>query len=516
MANVNHTVSIGGTRASNSISPDASRLTETVRSSDGTKTEYKGTERGQTVANSAEILPQDWLTKLSLNHFQRHKEALTRLEKSLSQIEGRKRDSGKGLIQEAEQQVVVLRRSADQNPQKKEALLKQVGEIQTALAQVKKAQTEMETQLAKEGPKVLHKTRTEAAVSRLERYYGGKIPEEVQKNPEKVRELVIGRLRFKNEALIKGRKEALAEIQKWEKLKATGSAEEKGKAEKMIAKLKMDAERFLKGEKLFTQAIHFANQWIRELEKSAIEEELDVEPENLVSEGSESGDLAEPGGEGPAPARTEVMSTGGRNLSQNPAEVDSALLGISSTGGDFDEGYSEYVEIYGTTPSSPTVSAQGRVEISGLDLSGNNLALIQSSGRLQEDMRKTRKLLDQIMRRLLAGDLRVLDLALMILSHQGGLSTIQIGAKTVKALEQLDKSQNEITKQLDSVNANDPTFSSSLAKANIQANQVAADRNSVMNMLRTVLTTYEEIQNVTKSYLDIQGAQIRHLSRFNT
>ncbi|MBI2083098.1 MAG: hypothetical protein HYT76_05970 [Deltaproteobacteria bacterium] len=521
MSNINKTMNIGGSAGANSV-PQKSPSDEFSRTGkrDGVPSEYRSVEVSQKIAEAAEIRPQELLTRLSREDYQRHKEVVTDLETALSQVVDKKaleEGRAKGIVQFAREKLAGLQSKVNQekNPAKKQLLLKQVQTIKNSIDAVKKVQAEMETKFEAQGPSDVPKTRLDLALNKLTQIYGEKIP--VQE-PAKIREVVIGRLQKNLQLLAEGRRKVAAELRQQIELRKSGKADEK-----RIKELQLEEQKFLRGEKLYSDTIVHVENWVRELEKGTIESELRQElsvgqdDESVATEEEGSGGTSEASAATP----TNTPATG------RPGGSRGRFVGISSAGGGegtpYDDGDSDYIEMNrgsGGTTIVQSQSAGGASRPSDLmidiALSSTNTAVLENAGRVRAEWQRTKRVVDQIMRRLLAGDYRVLDLALIMLSHQAAMSTVTVGAKMVKALEEQDRQQQQVVTQLDQLSAENPNFASQASSANLQVNKIATDRQATMNLLRTALTSMEEIQNITKSYLDIQGAQIRHLSRFNT
>jgi len=484
MTAVNQTGQVGVARGP-AREPVDRRLSPERRPSEGTQTEYIGIENDRNVAGSADVRrPQEFLIRQSLDLHERLKERLADLESVLLKTTDAKTVRGakeKGLIHFSVNEVARLKR---------EGLLPQAAEIEGVLQKVTEAKEALETDISHSGPQDLSKARTDLATVKLESYLGTELPDEIKGDPLKVRELVVGSLRKKLEAVAARRKEILKEIHRTEEVKRTGSPEEKARADEALKRLRVELKGFEEGERLYSQGIVSAERWVLELEKGEVEKDLELSEEEFGEEEVRWGE--------PPRADKEDLLEG------------EAKVGISSVGGetDYEGGASDYVDL------SSAEAASGQEP--KLDLTGTQMAVTASSGRVKEDIRKTRRIVQQLLKRLLSGDYRALDLALIMLAKQAQGTTIQIGAKMIKALDQLDRHQQGIVDQLGKMDTTDKNFSSKTASLNIQANRIASDRTAITNLLRDVLASMEEVQNITKSFLDIQGAQVRHLSRFNT
>ncbi len=495
MATINNMINVTGTAGAVPASPQNSQgLQKTLAE---IPSEYLLLENSKKVAEMAEVEGRE-TPRASQADYERHKDLLSKLEQVLKRMVGKAGlDKGRtsGLVQYARDQAKTFEASASRegDGEKKTGFLNQAGELRAVVGEIEEIQSAMEKRLEAQGPVDLPKTRTDLAMARLQSFYGEKIPEELRGDPARIRGLVVNRLKTNLDRLAEGRKRAAAEIQRWQRLLKSGNAEEKARAEKALSALRSQLERFSKGEALYSKAIVHSERWVRELEKGTIEVDL---AEGFIPGFDEM--------EGGTTVRTSSASTALSPQGRPERGGRGPLLGTASAGHetDYDIGASDYLE------TSGMVQAQ--------DFTGTNLAVIQSSGNTRQEYQRTKRVIDQIVRRLMAGDYRVLDLALIMLGHQASMTTINVGVKMIRALEQQDQHQQEVVDKLDQLRADDPTFASQTSAANMQVNKIAVDRQATMNLLRTALTSMEEIQNVAKSYLDIQGAQIRQLSRFNT
>ncbi|MDO8643423.1 MAG: hypothetical protein Q7S00_00455, partial [bacterium] len=77
-----------------------------------------------------------------------------------------------------------------------------------------------------------------------------------------------------------------------------------------------------------------------------------------------------------------------------------------------------------------------------------------------------------------------------------------------------ERQQRDINRRIAGLNPKSERYQSSLTNLNSDMQLIAANRQMVVNSLREITTTNEELENIAKSYLDVIGPHKRGLSRW--
>ncbi|HEX5037367.1 MAG TPA: hypothetical protein VFX30_09445 [bacterium] len=148
------------------------------------------------------------------------------------------------------------------------------------------------------------------------------------------------------------------------------------------------------------------------------------------------------------------------------------------------------------------------------DFTGTTLAIASSSNALKSDARRTEEAIKKLLRAAMSGNYEAIKTALVLLDKRASQIVIGMGTATIKAMQNYEEQQGALSKSMDSLKSDDPSYSAKLAQINSQMNSYSMNRQAIANFLQQTMTTREEIGNTTHGFISKDGQIGSALSRW--
>ncbi|HSA59523.1 MAG TPA: hypothetical protein VLJ37_07545 [bacterium] len=148
------------------------------------------------------------------------------------------------------------------------------------------------------------------------------------------------------------------------------------------------------------------------------------------------------------------------------------------------------------------------------DFSGTTLAIASTSNALRSDARRTDEAIKKLLRAAASGNYEAIKTALIMLDKRASQIVIGMGSATIKAMQNYEKQMGALSKSLDTLKTNDPSYNAKLAQVNSQMNIYSMNRQAIANFLQQTLTSREEIGNTTKGFISKDGQIGSAMSRW--
>lgn len=170
------------------------------------------------------------------------------------------------------------------------------------------------------------------------------------------------------------------------------------------------------------------------------------------------------------------------------------------------------VSSLGTGETGALSSTGGGSSIAS-DFSGTSLAIGRSSYNIKSESKKLDKLIKKLLAAAMSGNWEAIKSALIMLDKRASMTTTQMGAQTIKAMQNYEKQMSGLSKSLGKLKGKEPDYNARLAKINNEMNLYSLNRQAIANFLRDTLTMREEIANLTHSVLQKDAQIVSSISR---
>ena len=147
------------------------------------------------------------------------------------------------------------------------------------------------------------------------------------------------------------------------------------------------------------------------------------------------------------------------------------------------------------------------------DFSGTGLAIGRSSYNIKSESKKLDKLIQKLLAAAMSGNWEAIKSALIMLDKRASMTTTQMGAQVIKAMQSYEKQMSGLSKSLGKLKGKEPDYNARLAKINNEMNLYSLNRQAIANFLRDTLTMREEIANLTHSVLQKDSQIVSAISR---
>ncbi|MBI1910187.1 MAG: hypothetical protein HYS22_08475 [Deltaproteobacteria bacterium] len=143
-----------------------------------------------------------------------------------------------------------------------------------------------------------------------------------------------------------------------------------------------------------------------------------------------------------------------------------------------------------------------------------SLGIMSGMGETRAQQRKIDKMIQQLLQAIASGNSDAIGWLLILVAAQSK-KTMLVAAYTIgKHLVAYEKQQRAINHKIAGLNPKGEHYQSNLTNLNSDMQMIASNRQMIVNSLREITSTNEELENIAKSYLDVRGPHIRGLSRW--
>ena len=193
-----------------------------------------------------------------------------------------------------------------------------------------------------------------------------------------------------------------------------------------------------------------------------------------------------------ATLETSSMTGGGRRGGDRLEQVD---LRVQDTGER--EGYvetSDADEFAQNGPSNDEVATM-------LGTQSVFLETQSQANNLTQQAKKTDRQLKKMLAAVKAGNFEALTACMLLITKKFSNTVLNIGSKTITAMQYYDKQTADLTKQLSTIQGNDTRANARLSQVSLQMNSYSSNRSTIMNLLKEAMSAQEEGVSNLKSFL---------------
>lgn len=160
-----------------------------------------------------------------------------------------------------------------------------------------------------------------------------------------------------------------------------------------------------------------------------------------------------------------------------------------------------------TESEAPTGSTNIATVSAMSDMTGTTLAIASTSNALRSETRKTEDAIKKLLRAAMSGNYEAIKTCLILLDKKSSQTVISMGTSTIKAMQSYETQMGELSKSMEKLSTQDPSYNAKLAKINSDMNMYSMNRQAISNFLRDTMSMREEVGNLTHGVLT-KDAQI--------
>ena len=186
------------------------------------------------------------------------------------------------------------------------------------------------------------------------------------------------------------------------------------------------------------------------------------------------------------------MTGGGRRGGDRLEQVD---LRVQDTGER--EGYVETSDADEFTQNGPSNDEVATM----LGTQSVFLETQSQANNLTQQAKKTDRQLKKMLAAVKAGNFEALTACMLLITKKFSNTVLNIGSKTITAMQYYDKQTADLTRQLSSIQGNDTRANARLSQVSLQMNSYSSNRSTIMNLLKEAMSAQEEGVSNLKSFL---------------
>ncbi len=127
----------------------------------------------------------------------------------------------------------------------------------------------------------------------------------------------------------------------------------------------------------------------------------------------------------------------------------------------------------------------------------------------REEERAIKAMINQLMMSIAMGNLDAISTALIMIARQGKNTLIKAAFSMTMALQSQEQQQEVITDQMGQLAGTETNYASSLQTLNSDMGRLSNNRQMLVNLLRDVKSMSDELDNMAKSWQDVELQQGR-------
>ncbi len=185
------------------------------------------------------------------------------------------------------------------------------------------------------------------------------------------------------------------------------------------------------------------------------------------------------------------------------ADSDSGEMGIFSADA---EGHAEKVEGWENLSSSE-LSMQ-------IASAGVTMGITSSYFRSKSDSKQIKKEIEHIIQSIERGNLDAISLALILIARRSKETLRKAALTVIQSLKYYEEQQEVVNGELAKLTGEETAYASNLQKLTSEMNIFSTNRQAAVSILRDIKSASDELDNTSKSWLDVDGPHGRAMARW--
>ena len=145
---------------------------------------------------------------------------------------------------------------------------------------------------------------------------------------------------------------------------------------------------------------------------------------------------------------------------------------------------------------------------------GVGMGITSAYYNARSEDRRLKSQIDRILRAIENGNMDAIALALIMIARRNKESMRQAAVTVIKAMKHYDEQQEKINAELSGMVGDNSPDAAKLQLLSSEMNRFSTSRQAAVSILRDIRSANDELENMAKSWLDVNGPHQRALSRF--
>lgn len=143
-----------------------------------------------------------------------------------------------------------------------------------------------------------------------------------------------------------------------------------------------------------------------------------------------------------------------------------------------------------------------------------NMGITSAYYNARSENRKLKSQIDRILQAIENGNMDAIALALIMIARRNKESMRKAAVTVIKAMKHYDEQQEKINGELSKMVGDNTPDAAKMQLLSSEMNRFSSSRQAAVSILRDIRSANDELENMAKSWLDVNGPHQRALARF--